>query len=33
MGLMVQKLKEFKGNYDDSYWEQYNYVPLDDLFK
>ena len=33
MGSMVQMLKDFKGDFDDGYWENQNYIPLDSLFR
>jgi len=33
MGLMVQMLKEHLGEFDDTFWEDYNYIPLDSEFE
>ena len=33
MGLMSQMLKDFKGSFNDDFWEEFNYLPLDSTFK
>ena len=33
MGRMAKMLSEFKGSFDDNFWEAYNYIPLDSIFK
>lgn len=33
MGLMVQMFKDLKGNFDDDFWDQYSYIPLDENFE
>ena len=32
MGLMSKMLKDFTGEFSDSFWENYNYIPLDSIY-
>lgn len=33
MGLMSKMLSEFKGRFDDDFWDAYNSIPLEDKFR